>query len=41
MMRNVTKIAKFWTDKSKVGQFTQIRSEYGLESVNTEPQKDF
>ncbi len=37
--RNVTKFAKFWMNKSKVGQNTYIKTWYGLVSVNIKLQK--
>jgi len=38
-MWNVTEFAQFWMNKSKVGQYTLIKTRYGLVSVNIKPQK--
>ncbi len=37
--RNVIKFATFWMDKSKVGNYTWIKTWYGLMSVNINLQK--
>ncbi len=39
--RNVTEFAKFGMDKSKLGQYSSIKTWYGLVSVNIKPQKDY
>ncbi len=36
--RNVTEFSKFWMNKSEVGQYTYIKTWYGLVSVNIKPQ---
>ncbi len=37
---NVTEYATFWMNKSKEGQYTWIKTQYGLVSVNIKPQID-
>ncbi len=39
--RNVTEFAKFWMDKWKVGQYTWIKMQHGLVSVNVKPKKNY
>ncbi len=37
--RNITEFAKFRIDKSRVGQYTEMKTQYGLVSVNIKLQK--